>query len=228
MTLPALEGRRWVALCALAVTLGCPQLAPDDFRGRERITGGTTGEGGADDAGSGGRDACGDAVGAGGRCDGGTGGTHSSTETPPSPDAGPDASEDSCAGTRGPNDACYIADPRVTTWSEARAACQLRGVDWDLATVRSLAENDFLLALTGYEVWLGATDEADEGVWIWVRDDAPFFEVETADAGAFPPWNAGEPNNLDNSDCLRMLATGLWADWECDEAKGHVCQQTAP
>jgi hypothetical protein len=202
-------------------------MARDDFQRVALETGGTTAGGAAGVAGSAATpEDCDARVGLGGRCGNGGAGGDSAIDTPPVPP--PDAGQDSCPGSPGPNGACYVAEPRVSTWSDARAACGLRGAGWDLATVRSPAENDFVLALTGYEVWLGATDEASEGVWVWVGDDAPFFDVDVADAGAaFPPWNAGEPNNLDDSDCLRMLPTGLWADWECDEDKGHVCQQTA-
>jgi hypothetical protein len=199
-------------------------MVRDDFRGGAPDSGGTT-TGGV--AGGAGRAAtsedCDAGVGVGGRC--GTAGGNLSIDAQPAPT--PDASEDSCPGSRGPNGVCYVAEPRVSSWSDARASCRQQGADWDLATLRSTAESDFVWALTGYEVWIGATDEADEGVWMWVGDDAPFFDVEAADAGvAFPPWNAGEPNNQDDSDCLRMLATGLWADWQCDDQKGHVCQET--
>ena len=86
-----------------------------------------------------------------------------------------------------------------------------------------------MVALTGYEAWIGGTDVAQEGEWVWVRDGAAFFSAGAADASAvYAPWNSGEPNDQNDSDCLRVLTTGLWADWVCDGMYGFVCQAPAP
>jgi hypothetical protein len=238
MTVHASDGLRWGAMCTLLAITGCPQVADDDFALlAPSASGGTspggTGAGGGSRAGAGGSasiDDCNADVGVGGRCANGTGGAFSVEDLITTPDAAPDASADCGAGgVRSPGGICYAAESSVSSWSVARASCRSRGAGWDLATVRSSQENDFLVALTGYEAWLGATDSALEGVWVWVLDDAPFFEVDSADAGvAFAPWNSGEPNNQNDSDCLRVLTTGLWADWACDDSKGHVCQLTVP
>ena len=45
---------------------------------------------------------------------------------------------------------------------------------------------------------------------------------------SYTNWNTDEPNDASDSDCLRILTTGLWADWQCGSVKGYVCQQTAP
>jgi hypothetical protein len=144
-----------------------------------------------------------------------------------SPDGGSDCGPD---GARGPHGDCYYADATETTWSTARLACALRGEGWDLATIRTAEDNAFLAGLLDFEAWLGATDATTEGAWIWVTDELPFFEVDSADAAgaAFTAWNEGEPNDYDNSDCLRLLPTGLWADLECTNIKGRVCQLTSP
>jgi hypothetical protein len=108
-------------------------------------------------------------------------------------------------------------------------ACSLRGTGWDLATIRSSEDNAFLTGLIDFEAWLGATDATAEGAWVWLGDETPFFDAAVPDAGAvFTSWKEGEPNNGDNSDCLRLLPTGLWADWECSELKGRLCQLKNP
>jgi hypothetical protein len=202
-----------VALSLFAVT-GCPQMKDDDF-GRRAATRSEP-------------DASVTFAG-----DGGSAGAHT---------APPDAAEGGMAGSgdsvvdagsgcerdavRGPGDICYFADPSLSTWADARASCQRRGPGWDLAAPRNATANDFILGLTGYEAWIGGTDVAQEGAWIWVPDGASFFTVG-ADAGAeFTAWSSGEPNDYEDSDCLRVLTTGDWADWACaDPAFGHVCQR---
>lgn len=73
------------------------------------------------------------------------------------------------------------------TWHQAKADAEARG--GHLATITSQAEFDYILALGvlpeqgGY--FLGATDEMNEGVWVWVTGE-PFV---------FNRWSSGEPNN---------------------------------
>jgi hypothetical protein len=234
----------WGALCVIGTTTGCPQLARDDFD--RLVPVGTGGVPGVVDAGltpaidgpcaagaSGQTDARARTQ-AGGQCatpvpnilfasDGGP---------PSAPQAsdGPDASAACSAegGVRGPN-GCYFVDPAETTWSEARTRCQERGASWDLATVGGVEDNEFVAALAGVEAWLGATDETTEGTWVWTATGTPFFVVGGADASVgFTNWSSAEPNDYDDSDCLRVLPTGLWADWDCDGLKGRICQSPAP
>jgi hypothetical protein len=146
------------------------------------------------------------------------------------PDSGAATTRCGTDGTLGPNGDCYSAGATEKTWLEARQSCQDRGADWDLAKIRDAEENEFVLTITGFEAWIGATDETNEGTWLWVSDDGPFFDVDGLGDASVQPysnWNVGEPNDGSDSDCLRILTTGFWADWECDSVKGYVCQQTA-
>jgi hypothetical protein len=229
MTLRWARGIHWGAVYGLLVIAGCPQVKSDDFAVIEGSGGG------AGDAGVAG--GCGNGVAARG-CDAG------GVSTPDDPNAGDpsagDAGNDAASGTdavpacesdavRGPDGDCYFADPTTSTWSEARASCLERGTGWDLAALQGAEENDFVVALTGYEAWIGGTDQADEGTWLWVRDGEPFFTVGAAPSAVFTPWSSDEPNDFEDSDCLRVLTTGLWADWDCDDgAYGHVCQRELP
>jgi len=75
------------------------------------------------------------------------------------------------------------------SWHEAKADAESRG--GHLATITSQAEFDYIASLgilpTQYSqgYWLGATDEAEEGVWRWVTGE-PFD---------YNRWHGGEPNN---------------------------------
>lgn len=93
------------------------------------------------------------------------------------------------------------------TWHEAKADAEARG--GHLVTITSQAEFDYIQALGilpqgGY--WLGASDEAEEGVWKWV----------TGEPWVYNRWLNGEPNDLGAEDYL--VASGIpdghfWNDW---------------
>ena len=61
------------------------------------------------------------------------------------------------------------------TWSEANELCMALDTDLGpglratLATVESEEENAYIFSLINYFIWLGGTDEAEEGVWRWVN-----------------------------------------------------------
>jgi Lectin C-type domain len=218
------------AALAVCLTPGCPQMLDDNFALSEPVAsggsiGGTVSEAGSGSAAGNTGTGSGCDVGAGGRCEGNAGGGASGTDDGGVPD-GSVTSRCGAAEERGPNGDCYLAVTSEGTWSDARDDCRDRGTGWDLATIRDADEDAFVLTITGYEAWIGATDTSNEGTWSWVGDDAPFFDVD----GAVPDdpytnWSSNEPNDADGSDCLRMLTTGMWADLACDSAKGHVCQQ---
>jgi len=228
MRVSALFDSSWLMATALCFNTGCPQMLEDDFAPSAPIVagGGSAGQGnGSGGTGSGAGstpDEC--EWRRGSRCG------EDADGSVLAPDSGSVAATG--CGTdeiRGPNGDCYLAGSTEKTWSQARASCQARGSGWDLATIRDAEENAFALSITGFEAWIGATDATDEGVWLWVRDAAPFFDVADAVLGSpFTAWSSNEPNDADNSDCLRILTTGLWADWACDSVKGYVCQETLP
>jgi hypothetical protein len=221
------------AVVALCVEVGCPQLKDDDFGSRSVNAGGggTTGgsggiAGGLTSSGSGGTTGtC--AGGSGGCADAGRGG--SAGTSPSAPIDGGTGSGCGLDEVRGPNGGCYFADNAERSWSAARTSCQSRGVGWDLVVIADAEENAFVLSITGYEAWIGATDVVSEGSWLWVKEAEPFFETDAdADGPRFTNWSGGEPNDYDDSDCLRILTTGLWADFPCDSPLGHVCRRLAP
>jgi hypothetical protein len=95
-----------------------------------------------------------------------------------------------------------------SSWSGAlgaAAAHSFGGMTGYLATITSQAEQDFL---NGYVAayapgpsWLGGSDAAVEGSWVWQTGP------ETGDALVFFNWAGGEPNNLNNEDGL----IGWWS-----------------
>lgn len=85
------------------------------------------------------------------------------------------------------------------SWHAARDKC--KEMSGQLVTVPDAATWEFVEALTPASVWLGATDEKTEGVWVWV-DGTPVD---------FKAWYPGQP---DNSGGEHYTATykSQWAD----------------
>ncbi|HEY2249895.1 MAG TPA: family 16 glycoside hydrolase, partial [Planctomycetaceae bacterium] len=105
----------------------------------------------------------------------------------------------------------YKFFPEVLTWHEAKSRCEEIG--GHLAIISSAAENNFVaeLAKQGIPqwgnkdgVWLGATDEKQEGDWRWIDEQSLGFKA----------WGRGQPNNKDNNEHYLMLylAEGNWSD----------------
>lgn len=79
------------------------------------------------------------------------------------------------------------------TWANAKLDAEHRG--GHLATITSVAEWNFVLSqfgsqFLGKSTAIGATDEAQEGVWKWVTGE-PFN---------FSFWMSGEPNNSEGNE----------------------------
>ncbi len=112
------------------------------------------------------------------------------------------------------------------TWTAANTAANAAG--WHLAAIGGAAENTFVESLLSTahasrsHYWIGATDLAVEGTWVWV-DGTPF---------TFTDWWSGEPNNVGNEDYLAYdLRSGAWAWNDAPNAaggvRGYVIERTA-
>ena len=64
---------------------------------------------------------------------------------------------------------CYYFINGGTPWSEANQACMALDSKATLTSVQSQEENDYIQSLFQDFVWTGASDEAEEGVWRWVK-----------------------------------------------------------
>lgn len=135
---------------------------------------------------------------------------------------------------RGPNDHCLLLVTQLLTWADARATCRAVGEGWDLVAIRSATENAFVATLSTDQVWIGASDLAEEATWQWVDDGDVFFQGNgdegQAVAGAYVNWNPGEPNGSGGSGCARTVPnnSGTWADLECEFERAAVCQGPLP
>lgn len=133
----------------------------------------------------------------------------------------------------GPNGNCFQVVAAPVTWDAARLACRQLGDGWDLAVVRDASVDAFIAGRIGAESWIGASDIAAEGAWVWVVDTAPFWVgsvTGSAVSGAYQNWYRLDPNGGAAGNCARIipLLGNAWADTSCTEPYGAVCEQQAP
>ena len=134
----------------------------------------------------------------------------------------------------------------------AAGRCQVEGMH--LAWIETSAENEALVdRITGADVpeaadeeiltYIGGSDAAVEGNWIWrgggaIPDSVQFWQGQAADnggravAGAFANWSPTEPNDTDDDEDCAVLSVlgnnnrlpGNWDDRSCDSALSFVCE----
>ena len=115
-------------------------------------------------------------------------------------------------------DPTYTLMTDARTWDDAEKACKAAGKQ--LATVRSAAQSALLLtAAAGNSVWIGGTDAASEGTWVWSPSNTPL---------SYTNWYSGQPDNhLGGEDCLEFNwdGGGKWNDASCTETRQYVCER---
>jgi hypothetical protein len=129
-----------------------------------------------------------------------------------------------------------------TSWDAAKIAAEgttLNGLRGYLAEINSLSENDFTKReTTAQNIWIGATDAAVEGTWIWDGATAgtggstwnkPAGSGTNAGRSAsFHSWASGEPNDYGSGeDCAVTNWGGLngnWNDLPCSYSNGYLIE----
>lgn len=144
------------------------------------------------------------------------------------------------SGTGG-NDHYYELVTTPAAWSDARldaAARSYNGLQGYLASVTSLAENNFILNLIAGQpaVWIGGTDLGSDGTWYWVDgpEDGQIF-YQNGSPVAFSGFPGGEPNGGTSENALETGFFGIyWNDrpetqpWAYIVEYGGVAAATTP
>ena len=99
----------------------------------------------------------------------------------------------------------YCSSTNNFEWDEAIAEAEANG--GFLAVINSEEENDFLADHILATAWIGYTDEANEGTFVWVNGDPT----------TYTKWSSGEPNNQGvnggSADYTVMIpGNGKWKD----------------
>ena len=103
-----------------------------------------------------------------------------------------------------------------STWWEAKFACD--DIGGELVVISDAKENEFVRKLAKDNlIWLGGTDEFEEGVWTW----------DNGEAFKFKSWDAGQPSGASGHNFLILNGkNGKWADTTdfSGKVKGYVCE----
>lgn len=120
---------------------------------------------------------------------------------------------------------CFFISGDLKTWSEASAACKAK--EAQLATITSSTQNEFIISMAGqypdYQndlgLWLGATDLAEEGSWVWESNNKRVNDV-------FNNFRGMQPSGGPAENCLEIIQRYGWAwnDLQCDRKVGYLCE----
>lgn len=117
------------------------------------------------------------------------------------------------------SDKKYYASRIAKPWVNAHSLC-LR-YDMDMVTFDSRLEYDYLAAsINDDSYYAGISDMVTEGSF------KKYYELEDT-SNSFVFWNPGEPNNLNDEDCVHMSKTGC-NDVSCDAFANIICERRVP
>lgn len=128
----------------------------------------------------------------------------------------------------------YRINTDSLNWASAQAAAIAAG--GYLATITSAGENAFIdnlrQAAGGPMTWIGASDAATEGHWVWVggpENGQQFWQgLDTGNGGTaldYANWNGGEPNDSGSSeDAAHMQDSGIWNDMNAGNQLASVIE----
>lgn len=122
----------------------------------------------------------------------------------------------------GPTGTCYFVYSLNDNWYTARNRCQAHGAGWDLASITSETESNFILSLISQDTatWVGLNDQAQEGSFVWANGE-PF---------SYSNWSFNQPDNFNpaGENCVEVFGTwGLWNDANCDVTRDELCEGPA-
>ena len=111
---------------------------------------------------------------------------------------------------------CYLYVEDKETWHGASMRCLEHNAK--LAEPDDKKTLDELFEQVGDHVWVGGTDEAQEGVWVWVGINKNIAHL---------PWGPGQPNSHGgDQDCLEIFENGF-NDEDCSARNKYICEKEA-
>ncbi|KAM4887907.1 CD209 antigen-like protein C isoform 2-T2 [Thomomys bottae] len=112
---------------------------------------------------------------------------------------------------------CYFFSKVKRNWRDSMRACL--DVEAQLVVIETDEEQSFLQQASKNrgQAWMGLSDLNEEARWQWVNG-LPLLE-------SFQKyWNKGEPNNVDEEDCVEFLGDG-WNDAKCENRNFWICKK---
>jgi hypothetical protein len=110
------------------------------------------------------------------------------------------------------------------TWADARSHCQRLG--GDLARLEDAGLNSDAgdgaedRGIPGSETgryWIGLSDQASEGTWVWLDD---------SEAASWTSWGSSEPHSGTDRNCAQIngAGAGRWQSHNCGDTLPFICQ----
>jgi brevican len=144
-----------------------------------------------------------------------------------------------CHGTL--DQICYRYFQRVLTWQQAEDNCILWG--GHLASIKSQAEISLARSFSNVDCWIGFSDQATEGAWVWSDNSTSVYTTWNQ-----PGPGQSEPDNCcGGEDCAYLVGIGTattigavfgsWGDADCSQqqwyglglgaafVKGYLCSK---
>lgn len=118
----------------------------------------------------------------------------------------------------------YERIPVTATWLAGELACEAKRGTATSYTHLAVISSDLeltavLMSFPGVPLALGFSDRAVEGSFVPITDEVTAWPPSTT-----PPWLGGQPNNLNEQDCLHVDADGLLDDKDCDDPASDTFQ----
>ena len=119
---------------------------------------------------------------------------------------------------------CYMLVDQKMPWLDAEHYCQMLsrpGKMVHLASIHSAEENSFIseyvkkVPTSSGSFWIGYNDRQREKHFKWTDGSNVTYDN----------WNAGEPNNIRDEDCVeKYYSKQTWNDRRCSKQLTFVCK----
>ena len=113
------------------------------------------------------------------------------------------------------NKQCYYYPNLVHNYTVASQHCK-ENENAVVAFPLSEKENSYLRNFTSSSMWIGITDEVEEGNFLTALGEPIHFSK----------WADNQPNNKKKEDCTEMKKDGTWDDTRCERERHYVCQRS--
>uniref|UniRef100_A0A3B3TRS9 C-type lectin domain-containing protein n=1 Tax=Poecilia latipinna TaxID=48699 RepID=A0A3B3TRS9_9TELE len=122
---------------------------------------------------------------------------------------------------------CYHFSTDQFSWAESRRSCREAGAELVKVDSRELYHLTGKMKSFQDMFWIGLTDSAEEGRWVWMDGSDLSESVQF--------WSQNEPDNWTaenpaGENCVRMGMEGgrpmnNWYDKDCGAAQRRICQK---
>lgn len=140
-----------------------------------------------------------------------------------------DSCVDGCTAFSPAGGSTYLFCTPPQTRAAARTICVNQGMD--LLKVKTTAEHELLKQRTpaATKFWIGATDSATEGTWVWGTETAAFWMGGSPASGGAPvngAFTAWAPGNPGPDDCAILETdSDTWYAADCAGTGGFICER---